>query len=68
MLPRRFSLLSLLVASTALAQVPAPTPLPGPPINPVAPTVIDHSQEASVVEKLRTSYRFENDGTGRREI
>ena len=68
MLPRRFSLLSLLLASTALAQVPAPNSLPGPPINPVAPTVIDHSQEASVVEKLRTSYRFENDGTGRREL
>jgi tetratricopeptide (TPR) repeat protein len=30
--------------------------------------VVDHSQEAYVVEKLRTSYRFENDGTGRREI
>src|ERR1700730_6760224 len=68
MLPRRFSLLPLLLVSTVLAQVPAPNPLPGPPINPAAPTVIDHSQEASVVEKLRTSYRFENDGTGRREI
>jgi tetratricopeptide (TPR) repeat protein len=35
----------------------------------VAPGVtVDHSQESYVVEKLRTSFRFENDGTGRREI
>jgi tetratricopeptide (TPR) repeat protein len=28
----------------------------------------DYSQEAYVVEQLRTSYRFENDGTGRKEV
>src|SRR5580700_6514377 len=27
----------------------------------------DYSQEAFVVEQLRSSYRFENDGTGRKE-
>jgi len=65
---RRFSLLPLMLVSTMLAQVPAPNPLPVP-VNPAAPNVvIDHSQEAYVVEKLRTAYRFENDGTGRREI
>ena len=28
----------------------------------------DYSQEAYVVEQLHTSYRFENDGTGRKEV
>lgn len=28
----------------------------------------DYSQEGYVIEKMRTSYRFENDGTGRREL
>src|SRR6476660_8904549 len=66
---RRFFLLPLLLVSTLLAQVPAPNSVPTPPVNPAEPTIVlDHSQEAYVVEKLRTSYRFENDGTGRREI
>jgi len=66
---RRFCLLPLLLVSTVLAQVPAPNSVPAPPVNPVAPAVaLDHSQEAYVVEKLHTSYRFENDGTGRREF
>jgi tetratricopeptide (TPR) repeat protein len=61
---RRFVFLPLyLLASLAvLAQVPAP---PSPPLPAKVP---DHSQESYVVEKLRTAYRFENDGTGRREI
>ena len=46
-----------------LAQVPAP---PAPPI--ATPAPVDHSQEPYVIEKFRTSYRFENDGTGRREF
>ena len=68
MFARRFSLLPLLVVSTVLAQVPAPNPLPAPGNPAETPVVIDHSQEAYVVEQLHTSYRFENDGTGRREI
>jgi tetratricopeptide (TPR) repeat protein/transglutaminase-like putative cysteine protease len=60
---RRFVLLVTLFAVGRLfAQVPAP---PAPPI---ATAPVDHSQEAYVVEKLRTSYRFDNDGTGRREL
>lgn len=60
---RRLVVLPLsFVALTVFAQVPAP---PGPAIPPKLP---DHSQESYVIEKLNTTYRFENDGTGRREI
>lgn len=65
---RRLRFLPLLLASTLLAQVPAPTPVPAPPAPSSPTTAIDHSQEAFVIEKLHTSYRFENDGTGRREL
>lgn len=60
---RRILLFSVFAVVCAAAQVPAP---PAPPIASAAPAA-DHSQEAYVVEKMRTSYRFENDGTGRRE-
>lgn len=67
MFPRRLACLPLLFAATVFAQVPPPNPTPTPPANaPVAP--IDHSQEAFVVEKLHTSYHFENDGTGKRDV
>lgn len=56
-----FACLSLCCAG--LAQVPAP---PVPPAASAA--AADHSQESFVIEKLRTSYRFENDGTGQREV
>jgi len=69
---RRFTFpIQLLFACTLLAQVPAPSPIPVPPVKPsplVAPATIDHSQESYVVEKLKSSFRFENDGTGRREV
>src|SRR5579884_212546 len=68
MFPRCFVLLPLLFAATLVAQVPAPTPVPAPPTSTSATAAIDHSQEAFVVEKLHSSYRFENDGTGRREL
>jgi hypothetical protein len=64
----RFVFLPLLLVSAAFAQVPAPAPPPAPPEAPAAAAPLDHSQEAYVVEKLATSYRFENDGTGRREV
>jgi tetratricopeptide (TPR) repeat protein len=56
------SLILLSLAATSFAQVPAP---PAPPIAAQAP---DYSQQSYVIEKLRTSYRFENDGKGRREV
>jgi hypothetical protein len=68
---RRLALSALLCINfSLLAQTPSPNPLPvSPPVKPelVAPAP-DHSQEAFVVEKLRYAYRFENDGTGRREV
>jgi tetratricopeptide (TPR) repeat protein len=56
---RRVSRLCLLAlaagcSSAALAQAPTPA--------------ADHSQEAVIVEQARTLYRFEKDGTGRREL
>jgi tetratricopeptide (TPR) repeat protein len=69
---RRFPFLVVpFFSCVLLAQVPAPTPVPAPPVKPplVAPGVtVDHSQESYVVEKLKNSFRFESDGTGRREI
>ncbi len=68
---RRLTLpIQLLFACTLLAQVPAPSPIPAPPVKTplVAPAIVDHSQESYVVEKLKSSFRFENDGTGRREV
>ena len=65
---RRFTFpIQLLSACTLLAQVPAPSPIPAPPVTPplVAPATVDHSQESYVVKKLKSSFRFENDGTGK---
>ena len=50
----------LLVVSAAFAQQ-----LPAAPSTSKQP---DYSQEAYVVESQRTVYRFENDGTGRKEV
>ena len=62
MLRRSFSLFVLSLAAASFAQVPAP---PAPPI---AAQAADYSQQSYVIEQLRTSYRFESDGTGRREV
>ncbi len=62
---RRSLFLTLLFSTAVLAQTPTTTPATVP-IVPAKPP--DHSQESYVVEKLKTSYRFENDGTGRREV
>ncbi len=48
------------------AQTPVPKPLPKP-IEKLAEKAEDFSQEGYVGEKVRTVYRFENDGTGTRE-
>src|SRR5437868_12709430 len=48
----------------AIAQVAPPPPPPSETSTSNSP---DFSQEGFVVEKTRTAYRFENDGTGKRE-
>ena len=61
-----FAALSLcLCLSSAAQKTPA-----APPANPADSTAKapDYSQEGYVVEKFRTTYRFENDGTGKREL
>jgi tetratricopeptide (TPR) repeat protein/transglutaminase-like putative cysteine protease len=75
----RSLLLSILVACTLAAPITSPaqsgekTAPPASPAKPSDATVKpaeskhDYSQEAFVVEQLRSSYRFENDGTGRKE-
>src|SRR6202451_3519819 len=74
----RSLLLSLLVACTLAACISAPAHTSDPVAPPTAPappataskpadSKHDYSQEAFVVEQLRSSYRFENDGTGRKE-
>jgi len=62
---RRFVVLALFVSSftfTATAQKPE-----GKPAEKSSDTP-DYTQESFVVEQVRTSYRFEKDGTGRKEI
>src|SRR5262245_25763123 len=50
----RFLVLSFLTPALLAQQTAAPAPA-------------DYSQEAYIVEQSRTTYRFEKDGTGRRE-
>ncbi len=68
---RLFSLLFLLtfcsVAIYAQNEPPKPSTIPKP-LEKAAEAAPDYSQQAFVVEKLRTSYRFESDGTGKREL
>jgi tetratricopeptide (TPR) repeat protein len=72
----RSLLLSLLVASTLTAPIAAPAqsaenPTPPKPADIAAAKSVetkrDYSQEAFVVEQLRSTYHFESDGTGRKE-
>src|SRR5579863_3404216 len=60
-------LFALFLAANSLAQQTVPAP-PAPKASGPADSTFDYSQEAFVVEKARTSYTFENDGTGKREL
>src|SRR6266567_8225935 len=53
------------LGTLSLAQV-VPPPSPAPARN--SDKAPDYSQEGFVIEKWRTRYSFENDGTGKREI
>ncbi|MBV9341575.1 MAG: DUF3857 domain-containing protein [Acidobacteria bacterium] len=53
--------LLLALVTPSFSQVPAP-------VAPPSALAADYSQQSYIIEKMRTSYRFENDGTGRREV
>jgi len=69
-------LLSLLAFFPRLASSQAQSPSSPSPAGPTSkteansssPAKHDYSQESYVVEKVTTRYRFENDGTGRKEV
>ena len=64
----RNTLLVLFLSFTSVAQVLPPPPAPAEkPKEAASAKPADYSQEASVIEKWRTSYYFNDDGTGRRE-
>ena len=74
---RKSRLLSLILIVFALlandltalrAQTPANPKPPGLPKNSTIVTDPDTSQEAFVIERYKTLYRFEKDGTGVREM
>jgi tetratricopeptide (TPR) repeat protein len=55
------------VAIYSQNEPPQPGPLPKT-LEKAGEAAPDYSQQSFVVEKLRTSYRFESDGTGKREL
>jgi tetratricopeptide (TPR) repeat protein len=65
-----FLLVFVTFAAIALcAQNEPPKPILIPkPLEKAAEAAPDYSQQAFVVEKMRTAYRFESDGTGKREF
>src|ERR1700754_4480141 len=50
------------------AQTPAPPPPPEKSADKPTDKPADYSQEGYVIEKFQTKYRFESDGTGKREL
>src|SRR5574341_1273847 len=58
-------ILSLATCFVSLTLAQSPKPAATPPKAEPAP---DYSQEALVIEQMRTSYRFEKDGTGQHEL
>jgi len=69
---RRLFLFALLLTFPALAtyaQNEPPQPIPAPKtVEKAEEAAPDYSKESFVVEKMRTAYRFESDGTGKREL
>jgi len=58
-----------LVAGAIYGQDQPPQPVPIPKtLEKAAEAAPDYSQQAFVVEKMRNGYRFESDGTGKREL
>src|ERR1043165_6402077 len=61
------SLLTSVQSTRAQASKDKPVPSPSKPVD-TTQQKPDYSQEAVVVEQVSTTYRFERDGTGQREI
>ena len=62
-------LLSALFSSPLIAQRKPPSPSPASPKpTPQIETAPDYSQEALVIEHMKSAYRFEKDGTGQHEL
>ena len=57
-----------LIQAQEQKQPASPMPVAGPKPGPEKEKAPDYSQEALVIEQFKTSYRFEKDGTGQREI
>ncbi|HZN06175.1 MAG TPA: DUF3857 domain-containing protein [Pyrinomonadaceae bacterium] len=71
--PRNAQIIALVVASSFLFAAPfrsvqAQSAEKKTPAAPQAAKADDYSQEAVVIEQLSTTYRFERDGTGQREL
>src|SRR5687768_9402468 len=71
--PRNAQIIALVVASSFLFAAPfrsvqAQSGEKKTPAAPQAAKADDYSQEAVVIEQLSTTYRFERDGTGQREL
>ena len=66
----RFSFVGVAFSANVLyAQNEPPKPIPIPKtLEKAAEAAPDYSQQSFVVEKMRTAYRFESDGTGKREL
>src|ERR1051325_121714 len=66
---RILSVFALFVAGVAFAQQPTPLPI-APSTSKTEPDAkaSDYSKDPWVIEDQKTSYRFENDGTGSREV
>src|SRR4051812_22014780 len=65
---RIFRVFALFVAGVALAQQPTPLPATPSTTKSDADKSPDYSKDPWVIESQKTSYRFESDGTGTREV
>jgi tetratricopeptide (TPR) repeat protein len=64
-----FAFLLAVPTNVLNAQNGPPQPIPVPKtVDKAAEAAPDYSQQSFVIEKLRTAYRFESDGTGKREL
>jgi tetratricopeptide (TPR) repeat protein len=66
-MPHAWTSVLFIACATSFAQQTTPAAA-AKPSAPDPGSTFDYSQEAYVVQKVKTSYTFENDGTGKREL